>query len=126
MGKNSITTQGYFIKRLRDNGFFTSRVYSNYSSTDKRKWTIAVNPNTDSVLVTCHDNGDWPFKGMYELDDAGQKIPLNFYINTMSVEVVIKHLLDFNIKQLNNYNGQPGQRSTKKASSKAAKETGQI
>ena len=45
MPKNNVTTQGYFIKRLRDNGFLTSRVYDRYSKDDRRKWTVVVNPD---------------------------------------------------------------------------------
>ena len=121
MGKNSVTTQGYFVKRLRDNGFVTSRVYDRYKDTDKRKWTVVVNPETDSIFITCYDNGEWPYKGMYHVDDGGQKLPSNFYINTMSIEVVIKHLLEFNIdqKDLNIRNG----RTRQKSSSATAKES---
>ena len=92
MPKNSVTTQGYFVKRLRDNGFLTSRVYDRYSESDKRKWTVVINPGTDSVFITCIDNGDWPHKGMYHIDDGGAHFPPNLYINTFSVDVSYKHL----------------------------------
>ena len=122
MGKNNVTTQGYFIKRLRDNGFLTSRVYDRYAKTDRRKWTVVVNADTDSVFITCVDNGEWPYKGMYHIDDGGTHFPSNLYINTLSVEVVIKHLLEFKIQQLelNNYSG----RSRKKAKKKTTEEAG--
>ena len=126
MGKNNITTQGYFIKRLRDNGFSTSRVYDRYSESDRRKWTVVVNPKTDSVFITCVDNGDWPYKGMYHLDDNGQKFPAGLYINTLSVEVVIKHLLDFKIAQLelNTYGGRSRQKTKKKDTPETTEKTG--
>ena len=126
MGKNNITTQGYFIKRLRDNGFNTSRVYDRYSESDRRKWTVVVNPTTDSIFITCVDNGDWPYKGMYHLDDNGQKFPAGLYINTLSVEVVIKHLLDFKIDQLelNTYGGRSRQKTKKKATPETTEKAG--
>ena len=124
MGKNNITTLGYFVKRLRDNGFNVSRVYDRYADSDKRKWTIVINPATDSVFITCNDNGEWPYKGFYHVDDGGELIPCNFYINTLSVEVVIKHLLEFKVAQLdqsriNNRNG----RSRQKAEARAEEAT---
>ena len=115
MGKNSVTTQGYFVKRLRDNGFITSRVYDRYTDSDRRKWTVVINPEIDSIFITCYDNGEWPYKGMYHIDDGGQRLPSNFYINTMSIEVVIKHLLDFNIDQKDvniRNNGRPTKQSS--------------
>jgi len=107
MSKNNITTQGYFVKRLRDNGFLTSRVYDRYSEDDPRKWTVVVNPTTDSVLITCVAAQEWPYKGHYNVDDGGMKIPKGLYINTDSIEVIIQHLLQFNIPQLeiNRYSG---------------------
>jgi len=107
MTKNKVTTQGYFIKRMRDSGFNVVRVYNNYSKGDIRSWTVAVNPKTDSIFITCCDNGEWPWRGLFEIDDQGQKFPKGFYINTDSMEVIIKHFLEFNITQeyLNNCDG---------------------
>jgi hypothetical protein len=120
MGRNNITTQGYFVKRLRDNGFDVSRVYDRYAKDDKRKWTIVINPGTDSVFITCNDNGEWPHKGFYHVDDGGSLLPCNFYINTLSVEVVIKHLLEFKVEQLdqnrlNIVNGRSGKKAEARA-----------
>ena len=121
MAKNNITTQGYFVRRLRNSGFVTSRVYDRYSQSDRRKWTVVVNPESDSVFITCVDNGDWPHKGMYHVDDGGQKFPAGLYINTLSVEVMIKHLIDFKIDQLelNNNNGRKRKKSSKEAGQEA-------
>ena len=121
MPKNSVTTQGYFVKRLRDNGFLTSRVYDRYSESDKRKWTVVINPGTDSVFITCIDNGDWPHKGMYHIDDGGKKFPPNLYINTLSVEVVIKHLTEFKIEQLglNKHSGRRSKQKTEESGKEA-------
>ncbi len=124
MAKNNITTQGYFVRRLRNSGFITSRVYDRYSDEDQRKWTIVVNPTSDSVLITCCDNGEWPYKGLYELSDGGRKIPRGYYINTDSIEVIISHLITFNIDatEINNLNGRPKQGQPKKDFKKALSE----
>ena len=116
MGKNNITTKGYFIKRLRDSGFFVVRDYNRYSQHDSRKWTVVVNPKGESVFITCHDNGEWPWRGLYEFDDSGTIIPRGFHINTESTDVVAKHLQQFNVKpeKINNNDG-PEERTRKKA-----------
>lgn len=112
MPKNKITTQGYFIRRLRQSGFFVSRVYDRYSDDDNRRWTIVINPTKDSLLITCCDNGEWPYRGLYEFSDGGRKFPKGYHINTDSVEVIIAHLLQFQIeaKSLNNLNGRTGKK----------------
>jgi hypothetical protein len=97
MPKNNIATQGYFIKRLRDAGYYIIRMFDNYAEDDKRKWTVIINPSTDSILLTCIDNGEWPYRGLYRLDDDNKLLPHNFYINTESVDVILKHLKEFNI-----------------------------
>ena len=107
MPKNKITTQGYFVRRLRQSGFFVSRVYDRYSESDNRKWTVVINPTEDSLMVTCCDVGEWPYRGLYEFNDGGRKFPKGYHINTDSVEVITSHLLQFKIeaKSLNNLNG---------------------
>ena len=42
--KNKLKTAGYFIKRLKDNGFVTLRIFDKYSEADPRKWTVLVDP----------------------------------------------------------------------------------
>jgi hypothetical protein len=107
MPRNKITTQGYFIKKMRDFGFVVERVYSKYSEDDTRKWTVVVNPKSQSIFITCRDNGEWPWRGLYEFDDSGTIIPRGFHINTESTEVVAKHLQQFNVKpeKINNNDG---------------------
>ena len=100
MTKNKITTQGYFIKRLRDCGFYVVRLYSRYSSTDLRKWTVVVNPGSESVFITCCDSVEWPWRGLFEFSDSGRKFPRGFYINTDSMDVIIKHMIEFQVEQL--------------------------
>ena len=115
MAKNNITTKGYFIKRLRDNGFFVVRDYNRYGEHDPRKWTVVVNPGNESLFVTCYDNGEWPYKGLYEFNDGGQHFPKNYHVNTDSIEVIVTHMIHFNIeaKELNNLYGRTGKRKSK-------------
>jgi len=42
--KNKIKTPGYFMKRLRDNGFIVLKVFNAYSTHDPRRWTVLVDP----------------------------------------------------------------------------------
>ena len=109
MGKNNITTQGYFVRRLRNSGYFVSRVYDRYSDSDSRRWTVVVSPQNASLFITCHNNIDeWPYKGLYEFDDGANNFPRGYHINTDSVEVIIKHLQEFKIPvegTLNNIDG---------------------
>ena len=108
--KNNITNLSYFTKRLRDSGFYVSRLYTGYCDDDIRKWTVVIAPRHDSVFITCIDNGEWPYRGMYEIDDGGRKVPKGYYINTDSIDVVIKHLADFNIICKNPINNSDGRR----------------
>lgn len=126
MPKNKITTQGYFIRRLRNSGYMTSRVYDRYQDQDPRKWTIVIDPDGDSVLITCWDTGEWPYRGMYELNDGGRKIPKGYHINTDSIEVIVNHLSKFKIiGAVNNYNGRiKPKQSREKASEEASEKTG--
>tara|TARA_B100000686_G_C16489582_1_gene811355 strand:+ start:281 stop:643 length:363 start_codon:yes stop_codon:yes gene_type:complete len=113
--KNNITNLSYFTKRLRDSGFYVSRLYTGYCDDDIRKWTVVVAPRHDSLFITCIDNGEWPYRGMYEIDDGGRKVPKGYYLNTDSIDVVIKHLADFNIICKNPINNSDGRRPTKEA-----------
>ena len=97
--KNNITNLSYFTKRLRDSGFYVSRLYDGYSDNDIRKWTVVISPRQDSLFITCIDNGEWPYRGMYEIDDGGRKVPKGYYLNTDSIDVVTKHLNEFKIER---------------------------
>lgn len=91
--KNKLKTAGYFIKRLRDNGFETLRIFNEYSDSDPRKWTVLVDPKNTSVFITCYENR--PFKGEYlfAFDDGNQYFK-NFSLKTHSIEVVVRKLLE--------------------------------
>lgn len=90
---NNITTQGYFIKRLRDCGFIVLKLFYNYSMVDPRKWTIIVNPGRESVIITCYINKNILKEIIFEINDGGGKIPRNFYLSTDSMEVMISFLI---------------------------------
>jgi hypothetical protein len=103
--KNKLKTAGYFIKRLRDSGFETIRIFQNYSDADPRKWTVLVDPGNSSVFITCFENH--PFKGEYlfSFEDGSQRFRGGLILKTHSIEVVVKRLLDSGVKQLNKVDG---------------------
>lgn len=115
ISKNKIRTAGYFIKRLRDNGFIVLKMFFRYGKHDPRRWTILVDPSGSSVFITCYTNKDFLNEIMFEFNDGGQLFPRNYSIKTDSLEVIIEHLLQRGVsnkqtdsiyvkKTLNNYN----------------------
>ena len=97
--KNKLKTAGYFIKRLKDNGFVTLRIFDKYNDADPRKWTVLVDPTGASVFITCFENT--PFKGEYlfNFDDGNQNFRSNFSLRTDSIEVVVQRLISNNVGQ---------------------------
>lgn len=97
--KNKLRTPGYFIKRLKDNGFVTFRIFDKYNMADPRKWTVLVDPGGASVFITCFENT--PFKGEYLFNfyDGNQNFVNNFSLKTSSIEVVVSRLLKNNVTQ---------------------------
>ena len=94
--KNKITTSGYFIKRLRDSGFYVNRIFDNYKPKDPRKWTILVNPGRESVFITCYNNDVFKDQ-VFEITDGGVNFPKNFNLQTESIEVVVRYLIENNV-----------------------------
>jgi len=92
--KNSIKTQSYFIKRLKDSGFIVWKLFDNYGIQDPRCWTVLVDPNGSSVFITCYLNTEFNGDVMFELNDGGQKFSKNISLKTESLEVVITHLVN--------------------------------
>ncbi len=94
MKHNKLSTQGYFIKRLKDNGYIVWRIFDKYSLGDARKWTILVNPGFHSVYVTCHVNmemvDDTP---VFSFEDGGSYIRKDLKIKSNSFETVHQHML---------------------------------
>ncbi|MBC8416785.1 hypothetical protein H8E06_00465 [bacterium] len=95
--KNKITTQGYFIKRLRDNGFIVNRSFSSYNNQDSRRWTVLVNPGKESVFITCFVNMVFHGESMFELNDGGNLMPKNISLKTDSIEVIVTYLIEHNV-----------------------------
>lgn len=102
---NKIKTPGYFIKRLRDNGFIVIRLFSVYAKSDPRRWTVMVNPSESSVLITCYVNKNDLGEVLFELNDGGAQIPKNVNIKTDSIEVIIDYLITHGITNSANYHG---------------------
>lgn len=95
--KNKVTTQGYFVKRLRDNGFIVNKIFSKYKTGDPRIWTVLVNPGYESVFITCFINKDFHGDSMFEIHDGGQLLPKNIGLKTDSIEVLITYLFDHKV-----------------------------
>ena len=97
--KNKLKTPGYFIKRLKDNDFVTLRIFTKYSDSDPRKWTVLVDPSGASVYITCFENT--PFKGenLFSFEDGSQRFKSNFSLKTDSIEVVVQRLLSSGVTQ---------------------------
>jgi len=97
MSKNKVTTCSYFIKRLRDSGYVVDKLFNDYSFADPRSWTVIVDPQVSSILVTCYNNHNELGEEYFEMYDGGQYIPENFKIKTSSIEVIVEYLVKFNI-----------------------------
>jgi hypothetical protein len=97
MGSNKITTVSYFIKRLRDSGYLTNRLYTDYAKSDARSWTVVIDPKATSVFITCFNNHNFFGEEYFVLDDGGQFIPEKFKLKTSSIEVIIEYLSKYNI-----------------------------
>ena len=93
--KNKVTTCGYFIKRLRDNGYTVNRIFSNYSSRDSRRWTIMVDPDNAALYITCYVNYDWSGDFKFELNDGS--LFKNYQLKTDSMEVIMTKLIEKDI-----------------------------
>lgn len=97
--KNKITTAGYFIKRLRDSGFVTIRIFKDYGLLDPRRWTVLVDPGGISLFITCFENKDFKGDLCFEFNDGGNKFAKNYNLKTSSMEVIITTLIERSIPQ---------------------------
>ena len=93
--KNKVTTCGYFIKRLRDNGYKVNRIFSDYTPEDSRRWTIMIDPDKAALYITCYVNYDWTDDFKFELNDGNRF--KSFQLKTDSMEVVMTKLIEKNI-----------------------------
>jgi len=94
---NKLSTLGYILKRLRDSGYYAHKLFTEYSEADPRVWTIIIDPGNTSVFCTCYVNE--PFFGdtYFELHDGDKNIPGRLKIATSSFEVLVEHLVQYNI-----------------------------
>jgi len=97
--KNKIKTAGYFIKRLKDNGFVVFKMFNAYAKSDPRRWSVLVDPGNHSVYITCYTNKEQKGDVLFEFDDGGNHFNKGFYLKTDSIEVIINLLLE---KGINN------------------------
>jgi len=98
--KNNVSTQGYFIKRLRDSGFATIKLFDKYAQYDPRKWSIMVDPSNTSVIITCYQNRECVGDVMFEFNDGGNRFIKNFNLKTQSMEIVITTLIEKGVEQM--------------------------
>tara|TARA_R110001583_G_scaffold45973_2_gene144462 strand:- start:64 stop:405 length:342 start_codon:yes stop_codon:yes gene_type:complete len=97
--KNKLKTAGYFIKRLKDNGFVTLRIFDKYSDADPRKWTVLVDPTGASVFITCFENTPFHGEYLFNFNDGNQNFKGNFSLKTDSIEIVVQRLLTKGVSQ---------------------------
>lgn len=94
---NKLTTLGYTLKRLRDSGYYAYKIFTDYSDVDPRAWTIVIDPGISSVFCTCYLNDPFLDETYFELYDGGQFIPGRLKLKTSSFEVLVEHLVKYNI-----------------------------
>lgn len=106
---NKLKTAGYVIKRLKDNGFIVWKIFNAYTKTDPRRWTVLINPGSESIYLTCYHNREEVNEIMFEFFDGNNNFPHGFFTKTQSVEVLINTLIDKNVNNdpSNNPFGQP-------------------
>jgi hypothetical protein len=97
--KNKVTTGGYFLSRLRDSGFIAIRLFKDYGMHDPRKWTIMVDPEGVSVIITCYVNKDAPGDVYFEFNDGNNRFINNYKLKTQSMEIIITTLIERGVPQ---------------------------
>jgi hypothetical protein len=97
--KNNITTNGYFLNRLRDSGFIAIRLFKEYGMHDPRKWTIMVDPSGYSLLITCYVNKEFEGDVVFEFNDGGNRFPKNYNLKTQSMEIIVTNLIEKGVPQ---------------------------
>jgi hypothetical protein len=99
--KNKITTLSYFLKRLRDNHFIALKIWNDYAISDPRKWTILIDPGGTSLFITCYENKNFKGERIFELNDGGKLFPRNYFLSTLSMEVIVMELIKRAVPQYN-------------------------
>ena len=94
---NKLTTLGYTLKRFRDSGYAAIKLFVDYADVDPRAWTIIIDPGVASIFCTCYINDPYIGESFFELFDGNQYIPGRLKIQTSSFEVIVEHLVKYNI-----------------------------
>lgn len=94
---NKLTTLGYTLKRFRDSGYYTHKLFTEYGTPDSRTWTIIIDPGGASVFCTCYIDDPFLDTTYFELYDGGQFIPGRLKLKTDSFEVLVEHLVRYGI-----------------------------
>ena len=94
---NKLTTLGYLLKRFRDSGYKANKLFAEYNTSDPRAWTILIDPSGASVFCTCYINDPFIGESYFELYDGNQYIPGRLKIKTSSFEILVEHLVRYNI-----------------------------
>ena len=94
---NKLTTLGYTLKRFRDSGYISNKLFTDYGNGDPRAWTIVIEPGVASVFCTCYINDPYIGETFFELYDGNQFLPGRLKLQTSSFEVIIEHLVKYNI-----------------------------
>ena len=102
--KNKLKTASYFIKRLKDSGFETWKIFNKYSDADPRKWTVLIDPSGSSVYITCFENRPFLGEYLFAFDDGNVNFKPGFSLKTDSIEVVVNRLLANGVGQREQYN----------------------
>lgn len=97
MSTNKLTTLGYFMKRLRDNGYVVDRLFTGYAMVDSRAWTVVIDPGCATIFCTCYQNDPEIGEAYFEMYDGGRFIPGRLKLETNSIETFITHLVKFGI-----------------------------
>ena len=79
------------------NGYVVDKMFTSYSLTDPRCWSVVIDPGHASIFCTCYQNDPNLGASYFEIYDGGQFIPSRFKIKTSSIEVFIQYLVKFGI-----------------------------
>ncbi len=98
--KNKLKTAGYFIKRLKDAGYVTLRMFDKYDEDDPRKWTILVDPSGASVYITCFEDRPFNNEYLFSFEDGNRRFSRGYVLKTSSIEVVVQRLVDHDVLRI--------------------------
>lgn len=83
---NKITTESYFVKRMKDSGYNVRRLGMKFGEDDSRKWIIIIDEGVSTLYICAMKNGTFRF---YDGDRFTNSRVLH---STDSIEVIIEEL----------------------------------